>query len=199
MNFLAHIHLSRNNSDEMIGNFLGDFVKAGQENNYPPEIKRGIFIHRKIDSFTDSNPIFKKSCYRFPEGLRRYSRIAVDIFYDHFLAINFHFYSNLTLEEFIDYFYFHFFNGNFEKPKKLEKIIPYLSDKNYFLSYRDKNYIKNVLFRMSKRLKRKNFLAECYLVLDKEYEKLEKDFMEFYPELENFVFSLRNGNLDNYR
>jgi acyl carrier protein phosphodiesterase len=199
MNFLAHIHLSRNNSNEMIGNFLGDFVKGGQEKDYSDEIKRGIFIHRKIDSFTDSHPIFKKSCRRFPKELRRYSRIAVDIFYDHFLAKNFEYYNSCNLEEFIDYFYFHLLNKDFKKPKKLEKIFNRITDKNWFLSYRDKDYIQEVLYRMSKRIKRKNYLPECFLVFDSEYNNFKNDFVEFYPQLEKFVKEIRNRKLYNYK
>ncbi len=199
MNFLAHIHLSRKYSDEMIGNFLGDFVKVGQEKDYPPEIKRGIFIHRKIDSFTDSNPIFKNSCQKFPKQLKRYSKIAVDIFYDHFLAKNFKNYSELNLEEFVDYFYFHLLDKNFKKPPKLQKIFPYITDKSWFLSYQNKDYIQKVLYRMSNRFKRKNLLAECFHVLNSEYENLEKDFFEFYPQLEIFVEKIRNEKLDNWK
>ncbi len=199
MNFLAHIHLSRYNSDEMIGNFLGDFVKAGQEKYYPSEIKKGIFIHRKIDSFTDSHKIFQKSCNRFPLELKRYSRIAVDIFYDHFLAKNFYMYTNSDLEEFIDYFYSHLLNKEFKKPEKLEKIFHRITDKNWFLSYKEKEYIQKVLLRMSNRFKRKNSLPECYEIFLKDYDLLEKEFKQFYPELERFVNIIRNKKLDNWK
>ncbi len=199
MNFLAHIHLSQKDSDEMIGNFLGDFVKAGQEKYYPPKIKRGIFIHRKIDSFTDSHPVFKRSCDRFPKLLRRYNRIAVDIFYDHFLAKNFQQYNNSNLEQFIDYFYSHLLTKDFKKPPRLEKVFPYITDKNWFLSYQEKDYIQKVLFRMSNRFKRKNQLAECFYVFDSEYENFEKDFIEFYPQLQNFVEDIRHKKLDNWK
>ncbi len=199
MNFLAHIHLSRSDTDEMIGNFLGDFVKAGQEKYYHSGIKKGIFIHRKIDSFTDFHPIVKQSCKRFPDELRRYSKIAVDIFYDHFLAKNFEFYADSDLEKFIDYFYFHLLNKDFQKPPKLEKIFTKITNKNWFLSYKNEEYIQKVLCRMSNRLKRENPLPECFNTFKQEYKNFEKDFTEFYPQIEKFVMEIRNKKLDNWR
>ena len=42
MNFLAHLYLSGNNDDLLIGNFIADSVKGLKKNGYPDGIKAGI-------------------------------------------------------------------------------------------------------------------------------------------------------------
>ncbi|WP_029522988.1 hypothetical protein [Persephonella sp. KM09-Lau-8] len=114
MNFLFHIYLSKDDPEEMIGNFLGDFVKAGQEDIFPEKIKKGILLHRKIDAFSMRNSIFKNSKNRFPKEIKRYSGIAVDVIYDHFLAKHFSKVAGEDLLEFTQNFmsFFHQLSQN---------------------------------------------------------------------------------------
>ncbi|MBQ0741374.1 DUF479 domain-containing protein, partial [Aquimarina celericrescens] len=68
-------------------------------------VQKGIMLHRKIDSYTDSHPIVKKSVSRLFPKYSHYSTVIVDILYDHFLAANWKEYSNTPLEEYISSFY----------------------------------------------------------------------------------------------
>ena len=86
MNYLAHLFLSDGTPESLIGNLLGDFVKGSIENIYSLKIIEGIYLHRKIDSFTDSHPIFRSSKRLIGVDRRRFSGIMIDVFYDHFLA-----------------------------------------------------------------------------------------------------------------
>lgn len=61
MNLVAHQYLSFNNPSLQLGNLLGEVVKGNKYNDYPNDIKKGILLHREIDSFTDSHEIVKKS------------------------------------------------------------------------------------------------------------------------------------------
>ena len=45
MNYLAHILLSGNNPDVMIGNFIADSIKGSKYNSYPLQIQKGILLH----------------------------------------------------------------------------------------------------------------------------------------------------------
>ena len=64
MNFLAHIYLSGDNDLLKIGNFMADSIRGNSYENYPDEIKKGILLHRSIDSFTDMHPVYRKSKHR---------------------------------------------------------------------------------------------------------------------------------------
>jgi acyl carrier protein phosphodiesterase len=73
MNYLAHSFLSGDSVPILIGNFIADAVKGRQINKYDSEIKKGIVIHRQIDTFTDSHHLVKKSKNRLsPE----YGKVA---------------------------------------------------------------------------------------------------------------------------
>ena len=60
MNYLAHIYLSGANRKVAVGNFIGDFVKGNSYDIYPLSFQKGILLHREIDHFTDTHPIFVK-------------------------------------------------------------------------------------------------------------------------------------------
>ncbi len=87
MNFLAHLYLSDNQPELMVGNMIGDFVKGKKAlSNYPDGICKGIMLHRKIDLFTDNHSLVFKTKHCFPQNGRRYASVVLDMLYDHFLA-----------------------------------------------------------------------------------------------------------------
>jgi acyl carrier protein phosphodiesterase len=53
VNFLAHTYLSGGNEQIIVGNFMGDYVKGKNYMLFPEQVKKGILIHRDIDTFTD--------------------------------------------------------------------------------------------------------------------------------------------------
>ena len=87
MNILAHLYLSGKIDALMLGNFMGDFVKGNQFNKFPSEIKKGILLHRQIDTLTDNHPAHLTSRNRFREKFKLHSGIVVDIIYDHSVFI----------------------------------------------------------------------------------------------------------------
>ncbi|MFA6769641.1 MAG: ACP phosphodiesterase [Bacteroidales bacterium] len=93
MNYLAHIFLSGNDRQLQVGNFIGDFVKGRSHENYPPQIQTGILLHREIDSFTDSHPIFLETVEFMRPTFSRYSGIIADMYFDYLLASDFKKYS----------------------------------------------------------------------------------------------------------
>ena len=86
MNYLAHILLSGNDRRLQVGNFIGDFVKGTEYEQYPKRIKEGILLHRAIDSFTDNHPVFLETVDMLLPDFGRYSGIMADMFYDYLLA-----------------------------------------------------------------------------------------------------------------
>lgn len=103
MNFLAHLYLSGNHEEIMVGNFIGDYVKGKEYLYYPASIRKGIMLHRYIDSFTDSHPITKISRAHITQQYGKYSGIIIDIFYDYFLSSTWSTYSPVELQSFVDY------------------------------------------------------------------------------------------------
>ncbi len=86
MNYLAHLHLGGQSSDELLGSLYGDFVKGPLVGRFSPETEAAIQLHRTIDAFTDSHVLVKRALSRFPGEKRRYAGIALDMFFDYCLA-----------------------------------------------------------------------------------------------------------------
>ena len=89
MNYLAHIYLSGDDDEDlMIGNYIGDCVKGRRISDYPFRIQCGLLLHREIDSFTDTHPVYLQSKRRFMPVAGHYAGVVCDVVYDHFLAKN---------------------------------------------------------------------------------------------------------------
>jgi acyl carrier protein phosphodiesterase len=187
MNFLAHIYLSGTNEELKIGNFIADSVKGKQYLEYPPEIIKGIVLHRAIDTFTDTHPIVSKSVERLFERYGHYSRVIVDILYDHFLAANWKNYSDIPLKIYTEDFY-KLLQDNFEIiPKPVQNFLPYMVADNWLYNYRRIDGIEKILFQMNRRIK---YRAKMHLAVEELrefYEEFEDEFTRFFEELRAYV------------
>lgn len=182
MNYLAHIYLANSSDKSILGNILGDFVNKSLENNYEYPIREGIFMHRKLDTFTDSNAFFIESRKRITDNNRRFAGVLIDMFYDHFLAKNWCQYSTVPLEEYADNFYSILKEYHYCLPDKLTKRMPYMIEENWLVSYRNINGIKKSLDRISSRFSNsKHQLKNPIDELLNNYDSLEIDFKRFFP------------------
>jgi acyl carrier protein phosphodiesterase len=187
MNFLAHVLLSSHDDEEMIGNLLGDFVRKGEESGYSETVQRGILLHRRIDGFTDRHEVFRRSRQRIRPGLRRYGGVAVDLYYDHFLAREFSRYHDIPLEQFADRLYRLLEAQESLLPLRLRQIMPRMIGRNWLVSYRDIETIERALGRIAQRLSRPNDLAETAEDFLLCYDAFAEDFEEFFPDLLAFT------------
>ena len=105
MNFLAHLFLSGEPSELMVGNFIADSVKGNSIDNFTEDIQKGIKLHRAIDMFTDNHPEMQKSKERLRPRYKKYAPVITDIFYDHFLAVNWQDYSKVSLRDYTNQVY----------------------------------------------------------------------------------------------
>lgn len=187
MNFLAHIYLSDNNDFIKIGNFMADGIRGTDYLNYPDEIKKGIILHRYIDTFTDANEIFRISKHRLHERYGHYSGVIVDILYDHFLAKNWTTYSDESLNEFVSRFY-QSLRENFDiLTPKTQRILPIMMEQNWLESYATIEGISRILFQMDSRTKFKSKMQFAVDELKEFYKNFEHEFTLFFKELQNHV------------
>jgi len=100
MNWLAHLYLSEPDPAFRLGNLLPDLIPARSLTSLPAEFQKGVGQHRRIDAFTDSHPVVRRSIQRIEPSSRRFGGILCDIFYDHFLARDWASYSSQLLPEF---------------------------------------------------------------------------------------------------
>ena len=186
MNYLAHIYLSGDNDQIAIGNFISDSVRGNKYKTFPIEIQKGILLHREIDTFTDAHKIFRKSTKRLHKNYSHYSGVIVDIYYDHFLAKNWDKYSDVPLEQYTLRFY-DVLNDDFDVlPERVQKLMPYLINDNWLLSYSTIQGIPRVLNGMNKRTKNISKMDLAVNDLQEYYTEFENEFTLFFDELIEF-------------
>jgi acyl carrier protein phosphodiesterase len=105
MNFLGHLYFSRNDHELMYANLFGDHVKGSHLEEYPETIQKGVYLHRSIDTYIDHHPAVIDLLHEVYPELPKVAGIAVDLFFDHLLAINWKKYHSLELEQFLETFY----------------------------------------------------------------------------------------------
>jgi len=186
LNFLAHIYLSGDDNQLMIGNFIADFVKGKKKDEYPLKIKQGIELHRAIDDFTDHHEVTGRSKSRLRAKYGKYSGVIVDLYYDHFLAANFSDYHSTSLQDFSQHTYA-VLKANWDiLPQDVQYMIPFMMERNWLLNYATIEGIGRALTGLSKRVSFENKMDQSVFDLKEQYEEFEKDFKEFFPELIKF-------------
>nr|WP_155206308.1 acyl carrier protein phosphodiesterase [Xanthovirga aplysinae] len=171
----------------MLGNFLGDFVKRRDFSNYSEKIVEGIELHHQIDRFTDQHHIVSRSKQRLRPSFRHYSSVIVDIFYDHFLALHWHKFSDLPLQLFTDQVYQLMQDYFVLLPSRTQYMLPYMVKDNWLLNYSKMQGIERVFDGMARRSSFKSGMEKAPLALQAGYREYEKEFMEFFPHLIDFV------------
>ena len=183
MNFLAHIYLSSDNDLMKIGNFMADGIHGKHFDSFTMEIQKGIILHRAIDTFTDSHPIFRQSTKRLHANYHHCSGIIVDIFYDHFLAKNWSNYSDEKLEDFTERFYQSLKDNHDSLTLKTQKMMPYMINHNWLLSYQTIEGIESVLIKMDDRMKHDSNMRFSVAELRLFYSEFEQEFTTFFAAL----------------
>ncbi|MDT0689778.1 acyl carrier protein phosphodiesterase [Salegentibacter sp. F188] len=186
MNYLAHIYLSGNDDNLKIGNFIADSIKGKNFLKFPEPIQKGVVLHRAIDQYTDTHPVVKKSVTRLFSRYSHYSRVIVDILYDHFLAVNWKNYSQTPLEEYTEEFYDLLRENKSDLPKAVQKFMPYMFRDNWLLSYASIDGITKILYQMNHRTKGKSNMDLAVEELEMFYDEFQDEFTEFFADLINF-------------
>ena len=188
MNFLAHIYLSGNDPEVQLGNFMADAIKGNQYTQYELGIQRGIKLHRFIDSYTDTHPVFRRSKSRLHgKQFGHYTGVIMDMFYDHFLAANWREFHHQPLEVFTDNFY-SLINQNKEKtPQRTQNLIPYMIQQNWLIQYQSIEGLKNILGQMNRRTKGRSNMDQATYELNEYYHLFESEFYDFFSALQTEV------------
>ncbi len=191
MNYLAHLYLAQDSTESMIGSILGDFVKGSAKDQYPDEIKKGIELHRKIDSYTDSHPMTQASRRLYHSPMRRFAGIIVDLCYDHFLYRHWSKFTDAALTAFILNAYEILKTHQAILPERLQAMIPFMIRDDWLGSYRDLNGVEQALKRLSRRVTDGNRLVCAIDDIKVHYRELEANFLSFFPDLIRFVNDIK--------
>ena len=190
MNWLAHIFISRNHIDYQLGNLLADPLKGRGWDGASSELREGLRMHGSIDAFTDVHELVSKSKSRL--GVNGYLRgVVIDVAYDHLLLNNWHHYSKVSLERYINTFYRQAASvvdgypgrarGFVNRVIATKNLTSYGTYKGLELAFR------RIDTRLSERVLKRESTTDYLPLLKSEMQGIEEDFHAFFPELEAFV------------
>jgi acyl carrier protein phosphodiesterase len=187
MNFLAHMYLSGENDDIMIGNFIADHLKGNRFNRLREGIIEGIRLHRKIDGYTDIHPEFMKSKRRLQVHYHKYAGVITDMFYDHFLAANWNEFSAEALIPFTTRKYKVLMNNFLLLPARTKRLLPYIIGSNWLASYADLDFLHRSLQGIASRARYDSGMQYAIRDLERHYDLFGAEFRSFFPDLIDFV------------
>jgi acyl carrier protein phosphodiesterase len=195
MNYLAHLFLSGTDDHTMVGNFIGDYVKGNNWKKFPENIKKGILMHRRIDSFTDSHPKFREAKTLFRSEFGLYSGIVIDLLYDHYLAKNWNYYSDLTLRTFAKRSHAVLLQNFMYLPVRVQSFLPFLIQHRRLESYASVNGIVKTLKIMSNYSSLPDRSDFVMLTIQTNNVFFENNFREFMTDLIQYTSEIQHNKI----
>ena len=186
MNILAHAYLSGRHTELLIGNFIGDFIKgnpASLRHNLSPGVVAGVRLHRAIDTFTDAHPSVAAVRDMLHPRCHKYAGAAVDIFFDHFLAINFQSLTGEVLPKFIPEFYQTLQDNQSALPTSAARMADYMIRQDWLTNYQFIEGIDRSLKGVSRRTVYPSGLDTAIEDLERYYKVIASHFTYFWPAL----------------
>jgi acyl carrier protein phosphodiesterase len=173
LNFLAHFYLAYGDDDRLVGQFIADAVKGKQYSNYSPSIQEAIFQHREIDQMTDQHEatLRLRSIIRPEVGLL--SSVAIDVFMDHILAVQWGKFHSESLSNFSQGVYRTLKKNNELLPERMQHTLKYMEMHDWLSGYAEEEGIKKSLNGLSRRVsggEKLNIAAEMFVNLKPEIE-----------------------------
>lgn len=191
MNWLAHAWLSEPDIEFRLGNLLADIVKGTDRNTMSPAFLAGVRRHQAIDAFTDWHPVVHRSRARLIGAHRHTSGILVDVFYDHFLALDWDHFTDEPLDTFTARLYTDIRAHPIALPTEAREAVERMIAEDRLGSYRRLDGIeatlRRVSLRLSARLGRDLALERGVAELVAHFDELHADFAEFFPQLRDHL------------
>lgn len=187
MNFLAHMLLSGYDDDIIAGNFAADFLRTSHLHVLPEAIKHGVYLHRKIDSFTDRHGAFRESVTLLRPTQGKYAPVIADILYDHYLSQNWSEYSQEPMDAFSQRIYVALLKNAAHFPETVQAMIPRMIDDDFLLSCKNADRLQTTFERLGRRARFTNAFHRAIDDLHDNYYSLESNFREFFPAISSYV------------
>ncbi len=192
MNFLAHCVLgalaSESRNEGLIaGGILGDLCKGAIPAHWPPEIRAGIRLHRRVDAVSNQHPGIRRSCARFPADLRRLAPVLVDIHADLALAGFWNTHVAQPQPDFIQRC-----NGvignwrewGLELPASAERFLDFIVERDLLTAYGTWDGVGLCMESVARRLRKPDLPGPALAICQALSEALCADFNSYFPDLQ---------------
>lgn len=182
MNYLAHAVLSPQDAAILTGNLIADSIKGNLESkDLDASIKKGIALHRFIDTYTDSNRYVDLVNRILHPHFHHYASVLSDIYFDYCL------YKNWALM--MPYDDFHTYkNQIYTSLRTQQHHIPeqqhWMIQHDWLESYTTLAGIQYVCDRLAHRVQGKIDLSHSADILEQHLGQIEPYFLLFFPLLQ---------------
>ncbi|MBW8360819.1 MAG: ACP phosphodiesterase [Kaistella sp.] len=179
MNFLAHSYLTFTD-EQIVGQFLEDFIRNKDRFSFPEKIGQGITLHREIDTFTDAHPEIHEAKKIFSPLVRLYSGAFVDVAFDYFLANSL---PEKTLRKHSDMVYRVLRTHEHIFPENFKIMLDSMEKDNWLYHYRDE---RGIGFSFRNVLNKAKYLDKnlaVFEVFQNNKPQLKDHFELFFPDL----------------
>ena len=187
MYYLAHSYLSCGDEDLMLGNLITDMITKRDEDAYESSIQKGIDLHRKIDTFTDTHPIGSDSLQLIYPTQGKYAPVVLDILWDYFLSKNWSHFSGEAIPDFSQNIY-GLLEKNFHRLQpKIVKRLEGMVKADWLQSCISRERLKGTFKHLHKRTKFKSNFDKVDDILNVHEQELNTSFMKLFPEMITYV------------
>ncbi len=187
MNFLAHFFLSCDDPVLLTGNFMADFIQNRDVKTLPEEVQQGVVLHRKIDSFMDTHPLVRQGSRRLHARHHKYAPVVMDIFYDYFLYQHWDEFHDSAFQAFASHCYEILLDNLHLMPPALQTQTSGMINHNWLRNYTTKAGLRSTFRRLKKRTSKPQHLDGAVESLERDYELLDAEFLQFFPAIIEFV------------
>lgn len=182
MNHLGHLLLSGDDPEVITGNFMADAVKGRDLSAHLPSVQRGIRLHRRIDTFTDTHPLTLEGRKRLWAHCGKFAGVALDLFYDHCIAVTWD--GTLgTLEEFSARMYTILTAHSELMPERTRRMLPYMVEGDWLTNYRGTDGIAWALRGLARRVPNAGALVGAERLLIQHRDRYVAECTAFLAEL----------------
>ena len=187
MNFLAHLALSGNREGIVMGNYTGDFIKGKltptRTDLWTDEYRVGVELHRFIDSFTDTHPTVLRAKRVLSRTHPKVAGVALDIYYDYFLANHFSDYYKEDLAQIVQDSYALILRNRALIPEAMRPMAEAMIRHDWLLHYKTIPGIGRSFEGLANRFPFMAAIRGAEQELLRNKQVYEDSFLEFYPSL----------------
>lgn len=184
MNHLAHLRLADPAGNARLGALIGDFVRGDLAGLFPGPVEIEARLHRRVASLTDGHDFTHAAKRLFPERLRRFAGIALDVYWDHLLWRHWETLSTGPFEPFEAQTYALMQGGLALMPEPLRSMAPRMVEARFLRASRTIEGVERAVLRIASGWRHGERLAQCAPLLRELPETLAEGFPHFYRDIE---------------
>lgn len=183
MNYVAHLFLSRLHPLTVPGNYLADMMTNDEIRILPEKLKQGIYLHRRIDTYTDQHAANRNGRRILRPYFRKYAGVALDLYYDYILCQVWDEYCDMDFRAFADEQYAVIRRHSGSIPDRLHNTVDKMIKGDFLHRYTTIEGQKFAFESLNRRSRFPTGFEKALPVLNRHQADLTHHFHLFFPDM----------------